>query len=399
MTQQEFIAYVQLYPTQINVRYTETSPYTILNLSVPVLDSSGNNLKEYLQQVQQITIPLSTGGNVTLSILSKSESLTTTPAGLQVGYFMFDVQQVVMPVPSAPIISQGLVALSPFIKSLAFNSSPYNVLQGFLDKPRTSEFIMKCDRYKTAGISGSANYTGPLNINQLLIGSASKAEVQDSYYSSTGWTNSRYEGSKTDKAAYKVESAVNGITFKGAIYSLTSPNTQIRAQQSSSAVTYTDFFYVGPEEDPTFVYFPRSNWYSQTQIAPTQTVVILSWPYPSELNPPVLKPGTIITLFYPANAPDVEQCRVISSSPVTTVGVSQPSTICTLQRGLIKPATSNANGNVYVLPLREVYQLNGNRLSGVTSRKVLVKDTNEILYLDAANRIFGAVGTIPQPPI
>ena len=72
MTQQEFIAYVQLYPTQINVRYTETSPYTIQSLSVPVLDSSGNNLREYLQQVQQITIPLSTGGNVTLSILSKS---------------------------------------------------------------------------------------------------------------------------------------------------------------------------------------------------------------------------------------------------------------------------------------------------------------------------------------
>lgn len=394
MTQQEFIAYVQLYPTQVNVRYTETSPYTILNLSVPVLDSSGNNLREYLQQVQQITIPLSTGGNVTLSILSKSESLTTTPAGLQVGYFIFDVQQVVMPVPSAPIISQGLVALSPFIKSLAFNSSPYNVLQGFLDKPRTSEFIMKCDRYKTAGISGSANYTGPLNINQLLIGSASKAEVQDSYYSSTGWTNSRYEGSKTDRTAYKVEAAANGLSFKGALFSSNTPNTQVRSQQSSSAITYTDFFYTGPEEDPTFVTVPTS-WYVQTAVPYTETQVLFSWA--STVTIPTLIPvGTIIKLPLPnitGNSIDVEQCKVLAITPASLNSAGQITYTYTLQRGIIYRAQSNTTpgGSVKIVPRREVYELNGNRLTGVTTKKVLVKETGEILYLDAANRIIGSV--------
>ena len=394
MTQQEFIAYVQLYPTQINVRYTETSPYTIQSLSVPVLDSSGNNLREYLQQVQQITIPLSTGGNVTLSILSKSESFITTPAGLQVGYFLFDIQQVVMPVPSAPIVSQGLVALSPFIKSLAFNSSPYNVLQGFLDKPRTSEFIMKCDRYKTAGISGSANYTGPLNINQLLIGSASKAEVQDSYYSSTGWTNSRYEGSKTDRTAYKVVAAANGLSFKGALFSSNTPNTQVRSQQSSSAITYTDFFYTGPEEDPTFV-TEFTPWYVQTAVPYTETQVLFSWA--STVTIPTLIPvGTIIKLPLPnitGNSIDVEQCKVLAITPASLNNAGQITYTYTLQRGIIYRAQSNTTqgGSVKIVPLREIYELNGNRLSGITLKKVLVKETGEILYLDAANRIIGSV--------
>lgn len=400
MTQQEFIAYVKLYPSQVNVKYSEnlTGPSIIDSISVPVLDLAGNSLTEYLQQVQQLIVPLTTGGNVTLSIVSRSQSFTTTLTGVQVGYFIFDVQQITVTRPTSALINQGLVALSPYVRNLAFNSSPYNVLQGSLEKPRTSDYIMKADRSKTTGISGSAAYTGPSNINLLLAGSASKAEIQDSSYSNTGWTNSRYEGSKTNKDTYKVESAVNGTPFLAAIYPFSTSDSYIKFQQSSSAAFYTDYFYAGPEQSPKYsvedTYWTLANVLNNA----TTSTLTFNWGLSITTTPLVwapmklIPPGTLIKLGY--YQPEIVKVITSIANPLPT-GTAAPSCIVTVQRsyyGTVVIPVPQAS-RIYTLPLRNIYQLDGSKLSEVVNRKLQVKDSGEIIYLDKVGRIVGPTPT------
>ena len=73
MTQAEFIAYAQLNPTQVNIWYTETEPDTILCITVPTIDFTGQNIVALLDQIQQIIAPVEVGGNVldiTLDVLT-----------------------------------------------------------------------------------------------------------------------------------------------------------------------------------------------------------------------------------------------------------------------------------------------------------------------------------------
>ncbi len=72
MTQQEFLLYTKLYPNRVNVWYSDTAPFIIQGISIPVLTPSPNsvNISGYLQQAKQITIPLTSGGSTTVNIQS-----------------------------------------------------------------------------------------------------------------------------------------------------------------------------------------------------------------------------------------------------------------------------------------------------------------------------------------
>lgn len=419
MTQQEFIAYVKLYPSQVNVKYSEnlTGPSVIDGISVPVLDLVGTNLTDYLQQVQQLTIPLTTGGIVTVNIVSKSQSFVTTPAGLQIRYFIFEVQQLTITRPTSTIVNQGLVALSPYVRSLTFGSSPYNVIQGSIEKPRTSDYVMKADRYRITGISGSSTYTGPSNIDLLLAGSASKAEIQDSLYSSTGWSNSRYEGSKTSVDTYKVEAATSGKIFKATVYPISTPSSYIKSQHSSSAVIYNDYFHSANIDLPTYlgtqgVYGSNRGGIAATPwelsgvvTSATETVFTFKWVEVTGTGTggavlgwtPIrlLAPGTLLrlTFFQP------EIVKVISSvaaSVGTLTPTGNPTARVTVQRRYYGTPTLPIGGSgqaVWEVPQQVVYELEGNKLKAVANRKVLVKDSGEILDVDSRGQVVGPVLT------
>jgi len=178
MTQAEFLAYCKIYPSQVNVWYTDTAPYTIQGMSVPVLDLNLDDNTPFLTQVEKVTIPLPGGGTVTLDITQISiTTVNTIGQGATSFFFLLTTPSILTGTLTSNVIA-GNLSFSPAINGIVFNASPYNTIGGVVQNTRLSKYIMESDR-NTVGIPGNPSYTGPTNITQLLSYSSSKADIQD----------------------------------------------------------------------------------------------------------------------------------------------------------------------------------------------------------------------------
>jgi len=79
--------------------------------------------------------------------------------------------------------------IEPYITTANFYNSDDNVLINNVDKYSLSTIYQDVDY--------STNILTPTNFNQLLLGTATKAPIQDSNYSSKAYTGIRYDGSKS----------------------------------------------------------------------------------------------------------------------------------------------------------------------------------------------------------
>jgi hypothetical protein len=84
-----------------------------------------------------------------------------------------------------------------------------------------------------------------------------------------------------------------------------------------------------------------------------------------------------------------------SAGSLTPTG--NPTAIVTVQRryyGLPTfPIGTNQGNLVAVIPQQVVYELEGSKLKAVSNRRVLVKDSGEILDVDSRGQIVGPVAT------
>jgi hypothetical protein len=378
MTQAEFLAYSRIYPSQVNVWYTDTAPYTIQGMSVPVLDLNLDDNTPFLTQVEKVTIPLPGGGTVTLDITQISIiTVNTVGQGAVSFFFLLTTPSILTGTLTSNVIA-GNLSFSPSINGVIFNASPYNVVGGTIQKTRLSEYIMESDR-NTIGIPGNTSYTGPTNISQLLSYSASKADVQDSNYSDTGWINGRYDGTKTNIFDNFVDPAVNGRVFEGSVFPSSSIQSQIRFQQSQSQVVYKDYFYTGTGDIPGFSNIPTGFQTTQNFDEFTSVIRVDTAPYITT-NP--FKIGDIIYFGSFGN----EICRI------QQIGLLNPTTFTLIvTRGVNQKFSSIAdNSPVNKLVQVQVYELEGNRLQGVPRGLVLVKETGQILTLDSLGYVINA---------
>ena len=84
--------------------------------------------------------------------------------------------------------SSSLTLFDPYVENFDYNE--YNALLNNAETPQTSVFFMDVDY--------SQNPVIPINQSLILSGSADRAYVQDSNYTSKAWSNIRYNGSKTN---------------------------------------------------------------------------------------------------------------------------------------------------------------------------------------------------------
>ncbi len=370
MTQAEFLAYCNIYPSQVNVWYTDTAPYIIQGMSVPVLDLNLDNNTPFLTQVEKVTIPLPGGGTVTLDITQISITTVNTVGQGAVSFFFLLTTPSTLTGTLTSSTVVGNLSFSPAINGVIFNTSPYNAIGGVAQNTRSSEYIMESGR-KTIGIPGNPSYTGPTNISQLLSYTATKAGIQDSNYSDTGWIHGRYDGTKTNINDSLVNPAVNGRVFEASVFPSSSAFSQIRFQQSQSQVVYKDYFYTGTGDIPGFDKFDTS---FQSQGAFTEYDIVVKVDiasYSTFINP--FEVGDLISFGTSA-----EVCRILQ------IGKLNPTTlVLVLTRGVYgAPAPIPDNDNVTKITQVQIYQLSGNRLQGVPRGLVLVKETGELLRLD-----------------
>lgn len=379
MTQAEFLAYCNLYPSQVNVWYTDTVPYTIQGLSVPVLDLNLEDNTPFLTQVERVTIPLPNGSTITLDITQISVATVNTVGGGAISFFFLLTSPSETSGITSSNVTAGNIVFSPAINGIIFNASPYNAIGGVVQASRTSTYIMQSDRFKI-GIPGNPGYTGPTNITQLLSYSASKADVQDSTYSDTGWINGRYNGTETNIYDNFVNPAVNGRIFEASVFPASTPLSQIQFQQSGSQVTYKDYFYTGTGDVPGFNK-DITSFKAQGAFSQFNTVVYVDIvSYITFLNP--FEVGDLVSF-----ASNTEVCRVQAVARLNNTTLT-----LVLTRGVFgTPQAIQDDDSVYKINQVQIYELSGNRLQGVPRGLVLVKETGEVLRLDSLGYVVEVV--------
>lgn len=105
-----------------------------------------------------------------------------------------------------------LVVFNPFAQEQDFFYNTYNATIGNAIDSRKSRLIYDVDRNTSQAI--------PANLQAILSGSATLAEVPDSNYSSKVFTKSRYTGTKTTKDDFGTLPAFGVTVFTGEIYEL-----------------------------------------------------------------------------------------------------------------------------------------------------------------------------------
>lgn len=400
MTQAEFIAYAQLNPTQVNIWYTETAPYTIQGITVPTIDFTGQNIVALLDQIQQIVVPVEVGGNVldiTLDVLTRQLQVNA----LQNFYFFTVTPYIIGAITNDVFITPNAdITFTPAIDVNEFFDSPYNVLQGSVNEARKSLYIMLSDRYKV-GTVDLPGYTGPTNINQLLSGSATRADVQDSLYSDTGWTNARYEGTEQIYTGNNVPPAATGKVFLAAEFPSGSLQSQINYQISSSFVIYTDYFYTGIGDVPGFtaqglgIVVSGSNYTSDTtyidvrdQFNALQDPFIYLPAIGSTIAFNETSGGTLGSYFEIAYVTGISRL-------LTTPQIAYRINLIrryngTPQAAIDLPITVSDGDTLFNVNSTQIYQLQKNKLLGLNKALLLVQETGKILTLNDYGYVIGS---------
>ena len=146
--------------------------WTAMNLTIHKIDATGVDRSKNIVNATKITIA---GRTFTVSNIIEYSN-----------YFFIDI--IDKPGTSGQRVSTGLkgVLLDPFIVE-GFYNSDYNVTLNNSEEDRISNKFYKVDRTRDIN---------PQNLESILAGSATYANIQDSNYASKAFTNVRYGGIK-----------------------------------------------------------------------------------------------------------------------------------------------------------------------------------------------------------
>lgn len=366
MTQQEFKTIASLYPNRVNIWCADIGPpYQVYAITIPIVSSTGENMLPYLQLVQQFAIPLTGTTKLVLDITSR-EYVNSL-------YYFFTVDTAYVQSINQITSGSSYIQFLPAIDDAEFYDSPYNTLNGSIQDQRKSSYIMQSDRYK-AGTTDNPSYIGPLNIDELLIGSASLATVQDSNYTSTSWTRARYEGAKTSINDYKAVPATTGTVFEGAEFPASSTISEIQFLQQSGQVLYKTLFFTGVGDNPSTAANFSGYQLSSTAITTDQTQIRIISEQLYQNIQKIPSPGDIYKI-------DFELVKVITAGRENILG--NITYILDVVRGYNSLSGSHsAYARVDKVEPVQIFNITGNKLSGVPKGKILVKQTGTVNVLD-----------------
>lgn len=204
------------------VRLYLASDNLVTALTVSTLGCDGKNYAPSLEVLESITI--------------NDIELHTTTKEVFDNYYFFETEPILFDPESKSLITGSCTGLifNPFLQELDFTYNDYNALLGNSSNLKQSTYIYEVDRKSDQSI--------PSNLNAILLGSATKAEVQDSNYSSIGLINGRYNGSKTSVSDYGESPALNPSIFNGSLYTFSKTATAI-CSESVDERKITELYY------------------------------------------------------------------------------------------------------------------------------------------------------------
>lgn len=402
MTESEFIAIHNPsvlgninFPLQINVNIESNLPQQgfslvaqaqefITGLTVTInakfVDTIQNvPIKNVLQQVERIRFTFDEKP-YNLKVISRNFFLNQDPnfavpgtIDQITGHAMFYYRVIPFKMPKfypsnlLPKIEQNVIIdFSPFLTDLQYALDDYNpTLHNIIDQ-RRSEVILECNRVKRQEV--------PDNFLPIISGSALRATIPDSNYSTIGWKTSRYEGSKSNPDNYSgVSPSLTGRSFIGEIFPEGSSDNVICSTLGTSRV-YEELLHTGKTTIPTF---------ATSSIGPPLQNILPGNILTLATTPPIT--GSIDTgdiLILGNNTSEEEKVRVIR---LTTSGIE-------VQRGYAgtQQATHNPGTAIDRVQRVDIFRFGGTdtRISSAVKSAIYVKDTEEILYTDEFGTVF-----------
>jgi len=361
MTQQEFLLVAATAPNQVNIWVTETEPHVVQGLTVPVYDLDAAYVETYLQQLDQIILPVDETVTVTLNILQAS---IQNSAGYT--YYFFTVENQTVSTIGDNRVPTGSVILVPGVEAAEFNQSPYNVLQGNAETAQQSQYIYEAN-------------------------STTRAFVQDSLYANTGWINARYEGTKTNRLNYgTIEAAVLGSAFEGIYYVPSLTDSQVQSQSISNPL-YIDYLHTGREALPTYTVSDLPSVNLQSVLTPTSsTAVVTSQSF--DATTPQLAIGDLVRIDKDPTVGGLFSNEVLKITNIQPYTPNPTFKQITYTRGwsntTIYTGSYTSPAGVYRIEPVRIFELAGNKLQTVSRGKVQVRVTSDIVYTDPLGFVY-----------
>tara|TARA_B110000977_G_C11090226_1_gene496555 strand:+ start:8202 stop:9167 length:966 start_codon:yes stop_codon:yes gene_type:complete len=166
---------------------TALPPYVIQGLAVPFQSQEGTDLREVLRQVDEVRFAFASS-SVDCKIIGKQK---------RTNYYYYKVED--LAVNSLPIEVPGLgfvqtdtsLVLLPYSDTDFYNSD-YNPIINNSEGSKLNVVAARVDRYSSQTI--------PTNLQAIITGTATKAEIQNCSYTKMGVISGRYVGGKTTGA-------------------------------------------------------------------------------------------------------------------------------------------------------------------------------------------------------
>lgn len=368
------------YPNRININYDAIGPGTgritgvsITNRALPL--STTPELGSTLAKATSIRFKIDNIPFI-LRITSRSRVLST-PGSNGYDFYYYRVAPVDFTITDADgYISDVQVTIAPYTADILFENSEYNPFIGDTQENRQSKTIYKADRGESAVI--------PSNFQSILNGTATYADIQDSNYSATGWSNARYNGTKTSVANYGVASVLLGKTVQGEINTTGSSQNNICSKSLADRVV-EPIFHTGTTELPQYTEI-SSRYKLANNITSADTEI--SYTYNYNATSGSIEVGSIIRIQNTtlAAGQNDEYMRVKKIFPNSLKMEVEREYVGT------NPASGHtSNDRIFVILPVNLYQFDetGVNFLTVANSQVWVKDSQEILKTD----IYGVVYT------
>ena len=284
---------------------------------------------------------------------------------------------------SVDIVSNGTVSsltstvidvtFLPYIQDERYEYSDYNPLISNALNNRTSTYIQQSDRVGS-GVS-------PTNLEEILSGSATLAQIQDSNYSSTGWSNARYVGSTTNAEEYKgIPSAITAKTFTAEINPSTSTDLLICSRSLSDRIP-TELLHTGEEEIPTFADFVETRYSASLVSDTTQEYIPYAYRVDTSQAESDIEIGSIIQM---SGIGINEKMRVTKIEPELER--------FQVTRGYLgtTPQPIAADSLIRVLKPLRIFTIDNTsaKIVNTANAKVWVRDSKEILSTDEYGLVY-----------
>lgn len=321
--------------------------------------SPPNPITDILLQIERAELIIA-GQRIILEVINRSahQGAGNNP------YIYFDVLNVKFVVPNYTDTEDTTVDLgtlpvtfTPILLGTKFEYDDYNPLISNAILNRTSNRLMSSDRNETT--------INPQNIDSLLSTSASKAQVIDSLYYDTGWSNARYEGSQTSANDFGgIEPAILGRSFKGEVYSVSISN-QLICSQSVGERVIEELIHNGPDLLPDFELSDSNMVVGTVDIESGSN----NFGYNNSSGIPIVV-GSIVQI-------ENEKMRVEAILPDNTLQV---------ERGYLNttPAAHNSDLTISSSAFTRIFNFedNNTKITVVDNSNVYIEDTGVVLATD-----------------